>query len=133
MCRAFCLAEINFVKLIYWSNMLVLCVYQLSTLNLIYWNGKEWVRGNRHSMLMFLTQKEILHCLKFLNSEWKTLITSTITSSTIVLILIGLIPRCAAELFKLIDTHHQDPTVPWKYKVLFSYLEIYQEKVGKIY
>lgn len=41
----------------------------------------------------------------------------------------GLIPRCAAELFKLIDTHHQDPTVPWKYKVLFSYLEIYQEKI----
>lgn len=42
---------------------------------------------------------------------------------------LGLIPRCAAELFKLIDTHHQDPTVPWKYKVLFSYLEIYQEKI----
>lgn len=41
----------------------------------------------------------------------------------------GLIPRCAAELFKLIDTHHQDSTVPWKYKVLFSYLEIYQEKI----
>ncbi|XP_022780534.1 kinesin-like protein KIF22 isoform X2 [Stylophora pistillata] len=41
----------------------------------------------------------------------------------------GLIPRCAAELFKLIDTHHQDPTLLWKYKVLFSYLEIYQEKI----
>ncbi|KAL9980620.1 hypothetical protein ACROYT_G009228 [Oculina patagonica] len=41
----------------------------------------------------------------------------------------GLIPRCAAELFKLIDSQQQDSRSQWKYKVLFSYLEIYQEKI----
>lgn len=40
----------------------------------------------------------------------------------------GLIPRCAAELFKVIDSQHA-ATTDWKYKILFSYLEIYQEKV----
>ena len=40
----------------------------------------------------------------------------------------GLIPRCAAELFKVIDSQHT-ATTDWKYKILFSYLEIYQEKV----
>ncbi|XP_020631801.1 kinesin-like protein KIF22 [Orbicella faveolata] len=40
----------------------------------------------------------------------------------------GLIPRCAAELFKLIDSH-LDSNSQWKYKVFFSYLEIYQEKI----
>ncbi|KAJ7374086.1 Kinesin-like protein kif22 [Desmophyllum pertusum] len=40
----------------------------------------------------------------------------------------GLIPRCAAELFKLIGSQ-QDLISQWKYKVLFSYLEIYQEKI----
>lgn len=40
----------------------------------------------------------------------------------------GLIPRCAAELFKLIDSH-LDSNLQWKYNVFFSYLEIYQEKV----
>lgn len=40
----------------------------------------------------------------------------------------GLIPRCAAELFKLIDSH-LDLNSHWKYKVFFSYLEIYQEKI----
>lgn len=40
----------------------------------------------------------------------------------------GLIPRCAAELFKVIDSQ-QAATTDWKYKILFSYLEIYQEKV----
>ncbi|XP_073257535.1 kinesin-like protein KIF22-B isoform X2 [Porites lutea] len=39
----------------------------------------------------------------------------------------GLIPRCAAELFKVIDSQHA-ATTDWKYKILFSYLEIYQEK-----
>lgn len=40
----------------------------------------------------------------------------------------GLIPKCAAELFKVIDSQHA-ATTDWKYKILFSYLEIYQEKV----
>jgi len=40
----------------------------------------------------------------------------------------GLIPRCAAELFKLIDSH-LDSNLQWKYNVFFSYLEIYQEKI----
>lgn len=40
----------------------------------------------------------------------------------------GLIPRCAAELFKVIDSQYA-ATTDWKYKILFSYLEIYQEKV----
>jgi len=40
----------------------------------------------------------------------------------------GLIPRCAAELFKVITAQHE-VTSEWKYKVLFSYLEIYQEKI----
>lgn len=40
----------------------------------------------------------------------------------------GLIPRCAAELFKVIDAQHE-VTPEWKFKVLFSYLEIYQEKI----
>lgn len=40
----------------------------------------------------------------------------------------GLIPRCVAELFKLIDSH-LDLNAHWKYKVFFSYLEIYQEKI----
>lgn len=43
----------------------------------------------------------------------------------------GLIPRCAAELFKLIDSH-LDLNSHWKHKVFFSYLEIYQEKVAII-
>ena len=43
----------------------------------------------------------------------------------------GLIPRCAAELFKVIDAQHK-VTSEWKFKVLFSYLEIYQEKVTLI-
>ena len=40
----------------------------------------------------------------------------------------GLIPRCAAELFKVIDAEHKASS-EWRFKVLFSYLEIYQEKV----
>ena len=40
----------------------------------------------------------------------------------------GLIPQCAAELFKVIDAQQQ-LAPEWKFKVLFSYLEIYQEKV----
>ena len=43
----------------------------------------------------------------------------------------GLIPRCAAELFKVISAQHE-VTSEWKYKVLFSYLEIYQEKVPRL-
>ena len=43
----------------------------------------------------------------------------------------GLIPRCAAELFKVISAQHE-VTLEWKYKVLFSYLEIYQEKVPRL-
>lgn len=40
----------------------------------------------------------------------------------------GLIPRCAAELFKVISAQ-QELAPEWKFNVLFSYLEIYQEKV----
>ncbi|KAM7452004.1 Kinesin-like protein kif22 [Porites harrisoni] len=43
----------------------------------------------------------------------------------------GLIPRCAAELFKVIDSQHA-ATTDWKYKILFSYLEIYQEKINDL-
>ncbi|XP_074636784.1 kinesin-like protein KIF22-B [Acropora palmata] len=40
----------------------------------------------------------------------------------------GLIPQCAAELFKVIDAQQQ-LAPEWKFKVLFSFLEIYQEKI----